>query len=108
MLRSSEEAGAYVRKLRHLLWHLGTCDGSMEKVLFEQRIMFNVNVFVGCPLNSIRVFLSDKGSLRVDVNISLRQKGTDTFGTRCELKNINSIKNLMKAIGLQQHLKCCL
>jgi len=72
VFRSSEEAGAYVRKLRHLLWHLGTCDGSMEK-----------------------------GSLRVDVNISLRQKGTDTFGTRCELKNINSIKNLMKAIDFE-------
>ncbi len=56
-LRSSEEAKAYVTKLRTILRYLGTCDGDMEK-----------------------------GSLRADVNVSVRKPG-DPFGTRCEIKN---------------------
>jgi aspartyl-tRNA(Asn)/glutamyl-tRNA(Gln) amidotransferase subunit B len=67
-LRSSEEAKAYVSKLRTILRYLGTCDGDMEK-----------------------------GSLRADVNVSVRRPG-EPLGTRCEIKNVNSIRFIGQAI----------
>jgi aspartyl-tRNA(Asn)/glutamyl-tRNA(Gln) amidotransferase subunit B len=67
-MRSAEEAGAYVRKLRSILRYLGTCDGNMEE-----------------------------GSMRCDVNVSVRRPG-EPFGTRCEIKNVNSIRFVMQAI----------
>src|SRR6195256_3602760 len=67
-LRSSEEAKAYVAKLRTILRYLGTCDGDMEK-----------------------------GNLRADVNVSVRRPGTP-LGTRCEIKNVNSIRFIGQAI----------
>ena len=67
-MRSPEEAGAYMRKMRALVRYLGTCDGNMEE-----------------------------GSLRCDANVSVRRPG-EGLGTRCELKNINSIRFVMQAI----------
>ncbi len=67
-LRSPEEAGAYLRKLRTILRYLGTCDGNM-----------------------------DEGSMRADVNVSVRRAGED-FRTRCEVKNVNSVRFVMQAI----------
>ena len=67
-LRSSEEAKAYVSKLRTILRYLGTCDGDMEK-----------------------------GSLRADVNVSVRKPGAE-LGTRSEIKNVNSIRFIGQAI----------
>src|SRR4051812_48856087 len=67
-LRSSEEARAYVTKLRTILRYLGTCDGDMEK-----------------------------GNLRADVNVSVRRPG-EPLGTRCEIKNVNSIRFIGQAI----------
>jgi aspartyl-tRNA(Asn)/glutamyl-tRNA(Gln) amidotransferase subunit B len=67
-LRSSEEAKAYVAKLRIILRYLGTCDGDMEK-----------------------------GNLRADVNVSVRKPGA-ALGTRCEIKNVNSIRFIGQAI----------
>jgi aspartyl-tRNA(Asn)/glutamyl-tRNA(Gln) amidotransferase subunit B len=67
-LRSPEEAGAYIRKLRSILRYLGTCDGNMEE-----------------------------GSLRADVNVSVRKAG-EAYRTRCEVKNVNSIRFVMQAI----------
>jgi aspartyl-tRNA(Asn)/glutamyl-tRNA(Gln) amidotransferase subunit B len=67
-MRSSEEAKAYVSKLRTILRYLGTCDGDMEK-----------------------------GSLRADVNVSVRRPG-EPLGTRCEIKNVNSIRFIGQAI----------
>src|SRR6266576_91047 len=67
-LRSSDEAKAYVAKLRTILRYLGTCDGDMEK-----------------------------GSLRADVNVSVRKPG-EPLGTRCEIKNMNSINFIGQAI----------
>jgi aspartyl-tRNA(Asn)/glutamyl-tRNA(Gln) amidotransferase subunit B len=67
-LRSSEEAKAYVAKLRTILRYLGTCDGDMEK-----------------------------GNLRADVNVSVRKPGA-ALGTRCEIKNVNSIRFIGQAI----------
>src|SRR5947208_3714763 len=67
-IRSSEQAKAYVSKLRSILRYLGTCDGDMEK-----------------------------GSLRADVNVSVRKPG-DPLGTRCEIKNMNSINFIGQAI----------
>jgi aspartyl-tRNA(Asn)/glutamyl-tRNA(Gln) amidotransferase subunit B len=67
-IRSAEEAAAYVRKLRAIVRCLGTCDGNM-----------------------------DQGSMRVDVNVSVRKAGAP-FGTRAEIKNVNSIKFLVQAI----------
>src|SRR6202162_4393798 len=67
-LRSAEEAGAYVRKLRSILRYLGTCDGNMEE-----------------------------GSLRADVNVSVRKHG-EKYRTRCEVKNVNSIRFVMQAV----------
>jgi aspartyl-tRNA(Asn)/glutamyl-tRNA(Gln) amidotransferase subunit B len=68
-LRSPEEAGAYLRKLRSILRYLGTCDGNMEE-----------------------------GSMRCDANVSVRKHGAKEFGTRCEIKNVNSIRFVMQAI----------
>src|SRR5215510_11673243 len=67
-LRSAEEAKAYVAKLRSILRYLGTCDGDMEK-----------------------------GNLRADVNVSVRKPG-EALGTRCEIKNVNSIRFIGQAI----------
>ena len=67
-LRSAEEAKAYVSKLRTILRYLGTCDGDMEK-----------------------------GNLRADVNVSVRRPGAD-LGTRCEIKNVNSIRFIGQAV----------
>jgi aspartyl-tRNA(Asn)/glutamyl-tRNA(Gln) amidotransferase subunit B len=67
-MRSSDEAAAYVRKLRTILRYLGTCDGNM-----------------------------DEGSMRCDVNISVRKPG-EKYGTRCEIKNVNSIRYVQAAI----------
>lgn len=68
-MRSGEEAGAYLKKLRAILRYLGTCDGNMEE-----------------------------GSMRCDVNLSMRRMGTTEFGTRCEIKNVNSIRFVQQAI----------
>src|SRR6059036_2297292 len=70
-IRSSEEARAYVTKLRTIMRYLGTCDGDMEK-----------------------------GSLRADVNVSVRRPG-EPFGTRCEIKNVNSIRFIGQAIEVE-------
>src|SRR5438477_6400534 len=67
-LRSAEEAGFYLRKLRSILRYLGTCDGNMEE-----------------------------GSLRCDCNVSVRRPG-DPLGTRCEIKNLNSVRFVIQAI----------
>jgi aspartyl-tRNA(Asn)/glutamyl-tRNA(Gln) amidotransferase subunit B len=67
-LRSADEAKAYVTKLRTILRYLGTCDGNMEE-----------------------------GSLRADVNVSVRRPG-EPLGTRCEIKNVNSIRFIGQAI----------
>ncbi len=67
-LRSPEEAGAYLRKLRTILRYLGTCDGNMEE-----------------------------GSMRADVNVSVR-KHNEPFRTRCEVKNVNSVRFVMQAV----------
>ncbi|MCI5075842.1 Asp-tRNA(Asn)/Glu-tRNA(Gln) amidotransferase subunit GatB [Oricola sp.] len=67
-LRSSDEAKAYLTKLRQILRYLGTCDGNM-----------------------------DEGSMRADVNVSVRKPGGE-FGTRCEIKNVNSIRFVGQAI----------
>ena len=67
-MRTSEEAAAYVKKLRSILRYLGTCDGDMEK-----------------------------GNLRADVNVSVRRPG-GPLGTRCEIKNVNSYRYIQQAI----------
>ena len=67
-MRTSEEAAAYVKKLRTILRYLGTCDGDMEK-----------------------------GNLRADVNVSVRRPGAE-LGTRCEIKNVNSYRYIQQAI----------
>ncbi|MCT6824256.1 Asp-tRNA(Asn)/Glu-tRNA(Gln) amidotransferase subunit GatB [Bartonella apis] len=70
-LRSSDEAKAYVTKLRTIVRYLGTCDGNM-----------------------------DEGAMRADVNVSVRRPGED-FGTRCEIKNVNSIRFIGQAIDYE-------
>jgi aspartyl-tRNA(Asn)/glutamyl-tRNA(Gln) amidotransferase subunit B len=70
-LRSADEARAYVTKLRTILRYLGTCDGDM-----------------------------DKGNLRADVNVSVRRPGEE-LGTRCEIKNVNSIRFIGQAIEVE-------
>ena len=70
-LRSADEAGSYVRKLRSIVRYLGTCDGNMQE-----------------------------GSLRCDVNVSVRQVGEE-LGTRCEIKNVNSIRFVQQAIDYE-------
>src|ERR1700704_510688 len=67
-IRSPEEAGAYLHKLRSILRYLGTCDGNMEE-----------------------------GSMRCDANVSVRKVG-GPLGTRCEIKNVNSMRFVMQAI----------
>jgi len=67
-MRSPEEAGAYLTKLRQILRYLGTCDGNM-----------------------------DEGSMRADVNVSVRKTG-EAYRTRCEVKNVNSIRFVMQAV----------
>jgi aspartyl-tRNA(Asn)/glutamyl-tRNA(Gln) amidotransferase subunit B len=67
-IRSPEEAGAYVRKIRQILRYLGTCDGNMEE-----------------------------GSMRADVNVSVRKHG-EPFRTRCEIKNVNSVRFVIHAV----------
>jgi len=68
-LRSPDEVNAYIKKLRSIMRYLGTCDGNMQE-----------------------------GSLRADVNVSVRKVGDKDFGTRCEIKNVNSIKFMQMAI----------
>jgi aspartyl-tRNA(Asn)/glutamyl-tRNA(Gln) amidotransferase subunit B len=70
-LRSAEEAGLYLRKLRSILRYLGTCDGNMEE-----------------------------GSLRCDCNVSVRRPG-EGLGTRCEIKNLNSVRFAIQAIEVE-------
>ncbi len=70
-LRSPEEAGIYLRKLRSILRYLGTCDGNMEE-----------------------------GSLRCDCNVSVRRPG-EPYGMRCELKNLNSVRFVIQAIEIE-------
>jgi aspartyl-tRNA(Asn)/glutamyl-tRNA(Gln) amidotransferase subunit B len=70
-MRSPAEAGAYVKKLRTILRYIGACDGNMEE-----------------------------GSMRADVNVSVRKPG-DAFGTRCEIKNVNSVRFVMQAIEVE-------
>jgi aspartyl-tRNA(Asn)/glutamyl-tRNA(Gln) amidotransferase subunit B len=67
-MRSPDEAGAYVRKLRAILRYVGSCDGNMEQ-----------------------------GSMRADVNVSVRRPGEE-LGTRCEVKNVNSVRFIQQAI----------
>jgi aspartyl-tRNA(Asn)/glutamyl-tRNA(Gln) amidotransferase subunit B len=67
-IRSPEEAGAYLRKIRQIVRYLGTCDGNMEE-----------------------------GSMRADVNVSVRKPG-EGFRTRCEIKNVNSVRFVMHAV----------
>lgn len=67
-LRSPEEAGAYLKKMRSILRYLGTCDGNMEE-----------------------------GSMRCDANVSVRKAG-EPYRTRCEIKNVNSVRFVMQAI----------
>ena len=71
-MRSAEEAAAYLKKLRAIMRYLGTCDGNMEE-----------------------------GSMRCDVNLSMRRAGDPVFGTRCEIKNVNSIRFVMQAIEFE-------
>jgi aspartyl-tRNA(Asn)/glutamyl-tRNA(Gln) amidotransferase subunit B len=68
-LRSADQAMAFITKLRSLMRHLGTCDGDMEK-----------------------------GSLRADVNVSVRKPGEQKYNTRCEIKNVNSIRFIGQAV----------
>ncbi len=68
-LRSPDEVNSYIKKLRSIMRYLGTCDGNMQE-----------------------------GSLRADVNVSVRKKGSKEYGTRCEIKNVNSIKFMQMAI----------
>ena len=71
-IRSPDEAAAYMRKLRSIVRYLGTCDGNMEE-----------------------------GSLRCDANVSVRRVGDTAFGTRCEIKNVNSIRFVARAIEFE-------
>ena len=71
-LRSLDEVNAYIKKLRSIMRYLGTCDGNMQE-----------------------------GSLRADVNVSVRKKHTEKLGTRCEIKNVNSIKFMQMAIDYE-------
>ena len=70
-IRTPDEAGMYISKIRSILMYLDTCDGNMQE-----------------------------GSLRADVNISVRKPG-DKYGTRCEIKNLNSIKFIKQAINYE-------
>jgi aspartyl-tRNA(Asn)/glutamyl-tRNA(Gln) amidotransferase subunit B len=79
-MRTAEEAGAYLRQLRAILRYLEICDGNMEE-----------------------------GSFRCDANVSVRPAGADTFGTRTELKNMNSFKHVENALTYEiERQKACL
>jgi aspartyl-tRNA(Asn)/glutamyl-tRNA(Gln) amidotransferase subunit B len=71
-IRSSEEAGAYLTEVRKLVRYLDICDGNLEE-----------------------------GSMRCDANISVRPKGSTAFGTKVEVKNMNSIRNVQRAIEFE-------
>jgi aspartyl-tRNA(Asn)/glutamyl-tRNA(Gln) amidotransferase subunit B len=71
-IRSSEEAYEYVSEVRKLVRYLGICDGNMEE-----------------------------GSMRCDANISIRETGTTAFGTKVEVKNMNSVRNVQRAIDYE-------
>ncbi|HYH56256.1 MAG TPA: Asp-tRNA(Asn)/Glu-tRNA(Gln) amidotransferase subunit GatB, partial [Anseongella sp.] len=71
-IRSGEEAGLYLAEIRKILRYLEICDGNMEE-----------------------------GSLRCDANISVRLKGESRLGTRCEVKNLNSMRNVQRAIDYE-------
>ncbi|UWI83182.1 Asp-tRNA(Asn)/Glu-tRNA(Gln) amidotransferase subunit GatB [Wolbachia endosymbiont of Howardula sp.] len=71
-LSSSQEAAEFVKKLRQLMRYIGVCDGNMET-----------------------------GSLRCDINVSIRVQGSNTLGTRCEIKNLNSIRYIIQAIDYE-------
>ena len=71
-IRSAEEAGAYLTEIRKLVRYLDICDGNMEE-----------------------------GSMRCDANISVRKKGDQNLGNRCEVKNLNSIRNVQRAIEFE-------
>ncbi len=71
-LRSPEEVNSYIKKLRSIMRYLGTCDGNMQE-----------------------------GSLRADVNVSVRKMNDKSLGTRCEIKNVNSIKFMQLAIDYE-------
>ena len=71
-LRTPDEVSAYIKKLRSIMRYLGTCDGNMQE-----------------------------GSLRADVNVSVRLKDSKELGTRCEIKNVNSIKFMQMAINYE-------
>ncbi|KQS25475.1 Asp-tRNA(Asn)/Glu-tRNA(Gln) amidotransferase subunit GatB [Dyadobacter sp. Leaf189] len=78
-LRSAEETGAFVTEIRRLVRYLGISDGNMEE-----------------------------GSLRCDVNVSVRKNGAAEFGTKVEIKNMNSIRNMMRAIGFEERRQVAL
>ena len=71
-IRSPEEAAAYILKLRQIMRYLGTCDGNMQN-----------------------------GNLRADVNVSVRPENSDQYGTRCEIKNMNSTRFIQQAINYE-------
>ena len=71
-MRSGEEAGAYLTEIRKMVRYLDICDGNMEE-----------------------------GSMRADLNISIRPVGTETLGTKVEVKNMNSIRNLQRAVEFE-------
>jgi aspartyl-tRNA(Asn)/glutamyl-tRNA(Gln) amidotransferase subunit B len=71
-IRGADEAVAYLAKLRMILQYLGTCNGNMEE-----------------------------GSMRADVNVSMRKLGVTTLGTRCEIKNVNSLKAVQMAVDYE-------
>ena len=75
-LRSLDEVNFYIKKLRSIMRYLGTCDGNMQE-----------------------------GSLRADVNVSVKKKGTKNLGIRCEIKNVNSIKFMQMAIVFEANRK---
>ena len=77
-MRSPEEAGAYVTKLRAIVRYLGTCDGNM-----------------------------DEGSMRCDVNVSVRKAGEE-YRTRCEVKNVNSVRFVMQAVEAEARRQAAL
>ena len=71
-MRSPEEAGAYLRQLRSIVRYIGICDGNMEE-----------------------------GSFRCDANVSIKPQGSETFGTRAEIKNLNSFKHVENALRFE-------
>ncbi|KAA0990268.1 Asp-tRNA(Asn)/Glu-tRNA(Gln) amidotransferase subunit GatB [Dyadobacter aurulentus] len=78
-LRSAEETGAFVTEIRRLVRYLGISDGNMEE-----------------------------GSLRCDVNVSVRKYGAKEYGTKVEIKNMNSIRNMMRAISFEERRQIAL